>query len=258
MRSIQRLTLRKISCRCACGMFIGLVSFLQSPQALAQATSTWTGGAGNWAPCPQQGGNARWNTCPNYPSGNYNAVINGGPVTLASGNGISIVNFTVATGESVIVTPGYLYVTGTSIANNGTISIGPGNGMDLQGGTTLTLSGSGSVNLTDPNAHFWALNGVSTFTNQQTIQGEGAFSLGMNLINQGTINADAGTLSLQPTTVKNTGTMEASGGSILQFANGVQTAYNNAGGTIQALNGGTVQFQNGVYTGGTLTTTGTV
>ena len=62
---------------------------------------------------------------------------------------------------------------------------------------------------------------------------------------------------MQPTTATNTGTMEASNGSILQFANGVQTPYNNAGGIIQALNGGTVQFQNGIYTGGTLTTTGT-
>lgn len=256
MRSINRPMLRKTSCKFACGTFIGLLVLVEVLLASAQ-TSTWTGGAGNWAPCPQQGGNARWNTCPTYPNGNFSAVIKGGPVTLASGNGISIVNLTVNTGDSVIVTPGYLYVTGTSISNNGTISIGPGNGMDLQGGTTLTLSGTGSVTLTNPMATFWALNGISTFTNQQTIQGEGRFSLGMNLINQGTINANGGTLSLQPNSATNTGTMEASSGSILQFANGLQTAYNNAGGTIQALNGGTVQFQNGIYTGGTLTTTGT-
>jgi hypothetical protein len=248
--------LRKISRKFACGIFIGLVLLIEVPLLSAQ-TSTWTGGAGNWAPCPPTG-NARWNTCPTYPdTSGFSAVISGGPVTLASGNGISVANLTVNAGDSVIVTPGYLYVFGTSIANNGTISIGPGNGMDLQGGTTLTLSGTGSVTLTDPMATFWALNGISTFTNQQTIQGEGRFSLGMNLINQGTINANSGTLSLQPNSATNTATMEASSGSILQFANGLQTAYNNAGGTIQALNGGTVQFQNGIYTGGILTTTGT-
>ena len=257
MRRITRPTILELLRKCACGIFAGLVLLVHATHASGQTTSTWTGGAGNWAPCPQQGGNARWDTCPTYPNGNFNAAINGGPVTLASGNGISIVNLTVAAGDSVIVTPGYLYITGTSIANNGTISIGPGNGMDLQGGTTLTLSGSGSVTLTNSNARFWALNGVSTFTNQQTIQGEGGFSLGMNLINQGTINANAGTLSLQPTTAKNTGTMQASNASILQFANGTQTPYNNAGGIIHALNGGTVQLQNGIYTGGTLTTTGT-
>jgi hypothetical protein len=105
MRSINRLMLRKISRKFTGGMFIGLVLLLHVPQAAAQATSTWTGGAGNWAPCPQQGGNARWNTCPTYPNGNFNAVINGGPVTLASGNGISIVNLTINTGDSPISRP---------------------------------------------------------------------------------------------------------------------------------------------------------
>ena len=73
----------------------------------------------------------------------------------------------------------------------------------------------------------------------------------MNLINQGTINANVGTLSMQPNTTVNTGVVEASNGSILQFSNGTAAPYNNAGGTIRALNGGTVQFFNGIYTGGT-------
>src|SRR5215469_18930116 len=94
----------------------------------AQSTSTWTGGAGNWAPCPHDGGTALWDTCSGdvYPDGNFNAVVEGGPVTLASGNGISIVGLTVASGHSVIVSPGYLNITGASIQNNGTIANGPG------------------------------------------------------------------------------------------------------------------------------------
>jgi len=50
-----------------------LLSFLclVSNAAFGQ-TSTWSGGAGNWAPCPPQG-NALWNTCPTYPDGKFNA-----------------------------------------------------------------------------------------------------------------------------------------------------------------------------------------
>ena len=239
--------------------FLACVGF-HSLSVLAQTTSTWTAGAGNWAPCPSQGGTALWDTCggahPFYPNGNADAVIQGGPVTLGTGNGISIVNLSVASGHTVIITPGYLDITGTSISNNGTISIGVSNGLGLQGSPTVTLSGSGSVMLAHPNAHFYGANGTPTLINQQTVQGQGSFSLGMNLINQGLINANAGALSMQPTKATNTGTMEASTGSTLAFTNGLAVSYNNAGGVIRALDGGTVQLYNGVYTGGTLTTTG--
>lgn len=230
------------------------------PPALAQTTSTWLGGGGIWAPCPNMGGSALWDTCnnstPTYPDGNANAVVDGGPVTLGSGNGISVVNLTVASGESVVITPGYLNITGSSILNNGTITIGASNGLGIQGTTTVTLSGSGTVNLSNGNARFYGANGSPTLISQQTIQGQGAFALGLNLSNQSLINANAGTLFVQPAAVTNTGTMEASSGSTLVFPNGAPTAYNNTGGIIRALDGGTVQLENGVYTGGTLTTVG--
>jgi hypothetical protein len=242
-------------------LFLASLVLVVLNSVLAQAqTATWNGGGGNWAPCPPQG-TALWDTCnqqpPVYPSGNYNAIVNGGPVTLGSGNGISIVNLTVGTGQSVIVTPGYLFITGSSVQNNGTISVGAGNGFDLMGSQTTTLSGTGTVTLTDPTARFWGGNGTPTLINQQTVQGAGNFAFDLNLTNQGTINASSGTLSIQPTSTINTGTMEASSGGILTFANGVPAPYNNAGGTIKALSGGTVNLQNGVYTGGTLTTVGT-
>lgn len=233
---------------------------LQALPAVAQTTSTWSGGAGIWAPCPNTGGNALWDTCnnstPAYPDGNFNAVVDGGPVTLGQFNGISVVNLTVGSGESVVITPGFLNITGSGIANSGTINIGASNGLGIQGTTTVTLSGSGSVTLSDANAHFYGANGSPTLINQQTIQGQGFLALGLNLMNQSLINANAGTLSLQPTAATNTGTMQASTGSILAFTNGTATPYNNTGGTIQALDGGTVQLEDGVYTGGTLTTVG--
>ena len=249
----------QISFWCCLGLM--LASF--SAALPAQTVSTWLGGAGNWEPCPDQGGNALWDTCsdvpPVYPNGNFDAVVDGGPVTLGKGNGIEIVNLTVAKGQNVIVTPGYLFISGTSIQNNGTISVGGGDGFNLDGTQSATLSGRGNVTMTDPGARFWGMDGPSTLTNKQTVQGQGSFSLGMNLINEGKVNANVngGTLSMQPTTAKNTGVMEASSGSTLAFTNGAPAPYNNTGGVIKALNGGTVQLDNGVYTGGTIMAVGT-
>lgn len=223
----------------------------------SQTISTWRGGAGNWAPCPPDG-NALWDTCPTYPDGNFSAVIEGGPVTLASGNGITIVNLSLASGDSLIITPGYLDITGSSILNNGSISIGSGDGLFIQAPAKVTLSGSGSVTMTSPSTRFWGGNGTgATLINEQTIQGQGSLGVeGLAITNQGVINANAGTLNVQPPSAINTGTMEASSGSTLAFTNGAAIPYNNAGGVIKALDGGTVQLDDGVYTGGTLTTVG--
>lgn len=235
-----------------------------SSTAIAQTTSTWSGGAGNWAPCPASGGNALWDTCSTnvYPDGNYNAVIQGGPVTLGPTNGISIDNLTLASGDTLFITPGYLEITGTSVVNNGAISVGPGNGLGIQGTTTVTLSGSGSVTITDPTARISAGNGTVRLINQQTILGEGSLGFGtMAITNQGTINANTsgGTLTVQPSSagIVNTGTMEAGSGSTLEIIYGVPGPFTNTGGTIAALNGGTVILSAGMYTGGNLTTVGT-
>ena len=228
--------------------------------ATAQTTSTWTGGAGNWSDCPP-GGNALWNTCPDppkglgFPNGNFNAVIDGGPVNATSA---SIVNLTINSGGSLVFpsgVPSILDITGTSIVNDGSITLAGTDGLQLEGNTTVTLAGSGSVTMAGNN--FTGANGTPTLILQQPLQGQGSFSLGMNLNNQSTINATGGTLNMQPVSAINTGTIEASSGSTLAFTNGVETAYNNTGGVIQALSGGTVQLENGIYTGGTLTTAGT-
>lgn len=243
--------------------FVGLVLVLGESSATAQATSTWTGGAGNWAPCPAGGGTALWDTCSGnvYPNGNYNAVIKGGPVTLASGNGISIVNLSLASGDTLFITPGYLDITGTSIANSGAISVGPGNGLTIEGTTTVALSGSGTVTITDPTARISGGNGNGTLVNQQTIQGQGNLGLGtIAITNNGIVDANVsgGTLFVQPSApgIVNTGTMEAGTGSTLEIIYGVSGPFTNTGGTISALNGGTVILSAGTYTGGTLTTAG--
>jgi hypothetical protein len=234
------------------------LAFLIAIPVLAQ-TATWSGGAGNWSDCPPSG-NALWDSCgdmpPQFPSGpTWSAVINGGPVTATSA---SIVNLTIGSGGSLVFASGgsgILDITGTSMVNNGSINIASSNGLQIEGNTTVTLSGTGSV--TVAGSHFTGGNGTPTLISEQTVQGQGTFGLGLNLTNKSTVNASGGTLSVQPVSAVNTGTMQASSGSILAFTNGVDTAYNNTGGIIKALSGGTVQLDNGTYTGGTLTTTGT-
>jgi len=251
-QSIHNLVLTSLAVVALLGAAVGPAS--------AQTTSTWTGGAGNWAPCPQDTGNALWDTCstdyyPGKGSNNDNAIVQGGPVTLGPGNGITIANLSIAAGDSVIVTPGYLDFTGSSIVNNGSLVIGAGNGVFIQAPANITLSGSGSVSITDPNTRFWGGNGTgATLINQQTIQGIGGLGVeGLAIVNQGTISASGGTLEVYPTTMTNTGTIQAQSGATLDLVGG--TAYSNSGGTIQALDKGTVLLQTNI-SGGTITTAG--
>ncbi|HEY6302433.1 MAG TPA: hypothetical protein VIX14_05150 [Terriglobales bacterium] len=199
---------------------------------------------------------------PVYPDGNYNAVIQGGPVTLGSGEGVSVVNLSLAAGDSLIITPGYLDITGNTILNNGSISVGSGDGFNLTGqGMTVTLSGSGTVNLTSALSNFNGTAGSNpVLVNQQTIIGQGSLGKeGFSITNQGTINASGGLLTVQPSGagITNTGTMEASSGATLDIVYGFLGPFNNTGGTVKALDGGIVQLQGEIYTGGTLTTSGT-
>lgn len=240
-------------------LFVAAVCFLGSfATAQAQTNSTWIGGAGNWEPCPQNGGNALWNTCPNYPNGNYNAIISGGPVTEQNDNN-TVVNLTIGSGDLLNVTASYLYVNGTTISNNGTIAVSNGYGLRMGnlGGTT-TLSGSGTLNLATSDLA-GSGNPPVTFVNQQTIQGQGSFGVeGLTINNQATINATGGTLTVEPSSagITNTGVMEASSGGTLDIVYGLISPLNNTGGTIKALDGGIVILGGPTVNGGTLTTVG--
>ncbi len=238
-----------------------MLSGVVARAGLAQTSATWAGGAGNWAPCPPEG-NALWNTCgfspPVTPGGNYDVLIQGGPVT--QNYGTSVVNLNITAGNTLLITPGYLYVTGASITNDGSILIGPGDGLVMDG-TTTTLSGKGTVTITDPNASLGGAAGVDpTLILQQPVSGQGSLGVYFNLTNESTIKATSGTLTIEPISVINTGKMEATSGNTLQVVFGSAAPFNNTGGTIEALAGGSVMLLDGVYTGGTLKTveTGTI
>src|SRR5215469_6839820 len=238
---------------------LALVGLMSQP-ARAQTTSTWSGGSGNWAPCPGQGGTALWNTCSTgvYPDGNFNAVILGGPVFAT---GASVVNLSIAAGDVLNLNPGSLAITGSSLFNQGTINIGASNGLQFaQPSQTTTISGSGTINFTNPNSRL--LGGQIAVVNQDNpIQGQGYIGVGP-FTNHSLINANvpSGALLLHSggaVGFTNTGTVEASNGGILQlFASSLGVPLNNSGGIIQALAGSTVAVDGYAISGGTLISVG--
>ncbi len=172
-------------------------------------------------------------------------------------------NFSMAAGDTLTITPGYLFISGSSMVNAGSISIGDGNGLAVNGnsGNTLSLSGGGTVTLTTANTRISGESGVPlTLVNvDNTIQGQGAIGIGeLTLVNQKTISASGGTLTIQPSAsgLTNTGLMEAQSGSTLELQAGTAVTYNNTGGTIKALDGSAISAGGLTITGGTLTSVG--
>jgi len=129
-------------------------------------------------------------------------------------------------------------------------------------GSTITLSGGGTLSLSDsPNNRVFSTTG-DTLVNSagNTIQGSGQFGINnagfaFTLNNAGIINANqSNALQVAPTnTVTNTGTIEATGGGTLLLIAPVT----NTSGLIQATGAGSVVEINGsTITGGTITTSG--
>jgi len=230
------------------------------PRVSAQdQTAKWTGAAGDWAPCPPQG-MAFWDTCqqnpPVYPNGNWNAELQGGPVTLGGLDDISIVNLTIDPGYSLVFDIGSLHVTGDTIANDGTMSMADGSILFIDGGQ-VTLRGVGSLTMQTPDVSVRGSGGE--FVNLQTIQGQGAIGEGLIVItNEASINANGGTLTIQPSSLgaTNIGTMEAFPGSTLVLEAGVPLKYDNTGGIIKASDGGVVSLGGATFAGGTFMTLG--
>jgi hypothetical protein len=131
-----------------------------------------------------------------------------------------------------------------TVNNSGTIQIlstGNGVGLNIPGGQTFTLMGSGSLTMGDGTSNSYNnkpfISG-GTLVNQQTIQGTGTILNLTGFTNSGTINANIPTgtnnLMLQlgrAGASTNTGTIEATNGGVLQIGS---TTINNVGGKIMA------------------------
>jgi fibronectin-binding autotransporter adhesin len=228
--------------RRAVGLFI-LVCGFSGIRAYGQVVATWTGSSGNWS------NSSNWSTLsvPNDGGGTfYSAVINGtGSDTVTFGaNGTQINSISLGTGETLqdnglapaltIGDPGF--PSAGSLTNSGTINWGNGSNLtlDITAGNG-SITNSGTINLTNStlttndsgNGNAAVLTGGGTINllagtivgasgtetlqnNDNTIQGSGTIS-NLNLINNGTIDANGSSpLTLASNTVNN-GTVNVTG-----------------------------------------------
>lgn len=160
-----------------------------------------------------------------------------------------------------------------TLNNQGTLQIlskGDGLGLNIPGGQTFTLTGTGSLTMGDGTANAYNnQNFISgaTLVNQQVIQGTGNILNLTGFNNSGTINANvpAGPNNLllqlgRAGASTNTGTIEASNGGALLIGS---TTINNVGGTIAATGAnsyvdlvGSLGTSGLTITGGTYTSSG--
>ena len=220
-------------------------------------------------------------------SGGTFAALDGSAVTLANSPTVSGATFT-TTGSGTISNTGTAtlanvtnngvfnglnstntYLTGT-LTNNGTFNVVGGyynSTVQLTG--PVTLAGAGTFNLTNSgqNVYVYAQNPGDRLTvgAGQTITGGGNLGAGQTTFtNRGTINANSGTLTIQPggtatsgTDFTNAGTgfAEATAGGTLQLAGNNGGVF--SGGTFQALDQSQVLLSNNpTLSGTTLVTAG--
>jgi hypothetical protein len=227
-------------------------------------SDSWTGTAGD----------GNWGTAGNWSLGTVPTSTNA--VTIGGTNAVNV-NVTATAGTLTLSTShdslniennDTLTVDG-NITNDGAITLSSaGNGTDLIIGASASLSGTGTVTLSN-NANNGiegsAATDVLTVGSGQTISGAGDIGENqMALTNGGIINATQSTPLYVDTSngTTNTGTLEATGGGTLilygRDDSSVPNTINNAGGTILGGTGSSVQLQNGIIiSGGTLNTSGT-
>lgn len=246
---------------------------LVSAPSFGQRNSNWTGGSGSWFGPLDTCGN--WDTCtlpgtnPGESGFTDNVFINTPGSTVSLSGAARIANLTMGSSDTLTVSgSGYVEFDGSSassLVNDGTINLTGGTGITFVGIPspnilTLTISGSGTINMQNAFAHISGSG--ANLVNQETIEGQGFVLASGFITNQGTIDANTSgaTLAIQPggNGLTNTGVLEASNGGTLNIVSGFSTIlFNNTGGTIEALNGSTVLNQAGIIEGGTLTTSGT-
>ncbi|MFZ0309907.1 MAG: hypothetical protein WAL89_17165, partial [Candidatus Sulfotelmatobacter sp.] len=227
-------------------------------------SDTWSGTAGD----------GQWTTAGNWSAGvpsSSDAVTIGtasAAVVLANNQTGSFGTLALSnSGDSLTVDNNAELEASGNISNAGTITMSAGgNSTQLYLENSLTLSGTGTLNLNSSNSQYTGLvNGVagSTLTTSSNITGAGTVGNGaLNLVNSGTINANMSGLNLvvNPDTCgtcgsTNTGTLEATGGATLTLSGGTWTQ--TGAGEITAAASSTVNLTNSVsITGGTLSTTG--
>lgn len=156
-RSVPSLSLRLL----AISVLVWLVSTLP---ALAQ-TDTFLPSSGLWSE------DENW-SLDQVPAGTKDCVLPANSVVTSDLAG-ECANFTLGAGGSLTVTPGYLFVYSSSFSNQGTISVGPGNGLDFaQPSVTTTMTGGGTITPTTSSTAFTGFENTVINTDN-TVQGQG-------------------------------------------------------------------------------------
>jgi hypothetical protein len=218
---------------------------------------TWTGSvsdlwsdASNWMPNTvpnSSSASVTINTATNNPVLiNINATI--ANLAIGSTSAVSLddnQSLTIAGGGS-----------GGVISNAGTITLNStGDNTELLLSSTVSLSGGGTVNMSNEIQNLILGNGATLTNVNNTIEGAGQIGAGtsLTLINQGTIDANvSNSLTINTTsTVTNSGTLEATNGGTLAL----QSTVNNSGTILSTGSGSVVNLSGSTITGGTLTTT---
>ncbi len=219
----------------------------------ASAQSSWNGGTGNW----NLAGNWTPSGVPN--SSSTDVYITGTSTTAsvvtldnlsASVHNLSLDQYSTL---SILGTQN-INIYGSSIANAGQIQAGNDSDIFLIGsGATFNLTGAGTLSLGASNTVLEGYFGNENLVNQgNTIEGQGSIKYLASFNNQTTVNANVsgGTLTINSiNNVKNTGTLEATGGGTLYINS---STVNNAGGTIYAGPSSTVTFYGATINGGNL------
>jgi YVTN family beta-propeller protein len=223
---------------------------------IASGAAIWTGGAsGSW----NVGSNWSTGSVPN--GAGVNVCINDGnttPSAVTVASGVTIGSLVIDAGSSLTISNNIDFEVTGNIYNAGSILVNAGgNGTSFSISGSVTLTGGGTVTLTNGNAWVREDSANSTLTNgNNSFAGAGQIgNNGLTFINEasGVVNANsaAGPLLINAAGASNQGLMESTGSGVLQ----TNVTINNATGTIVADPGSSVQFLNGTHIeGGTLIT----
>ena len=220
---------------------------------LAQAQTVWTGTGTNW--------NLAANWTAGVPSSAISAQLNGGPIAQFTGDGSTLDLSITSAAAGLGVTSGVTFgVHGTSVSNQGTITINPSGGsfdaaMVFFNAAT-TLSGTGSIVLnpvgngvgTDAGITSSVATNVVTQAAGHTIRGNGYILVSIN--NAGVITGDipARGLGFGVNPQSNSGLIVAQNGGFIDI-NGI--ALTQTGGVLRATGAGSIAEAHGSIIGGT-------
>ncbi len=219
--------------------------------------------------------NGNWTAVGNWslgvPSSTTDARVNNNAsnVTVLVDAASNVRALTIDAGDAVSINNAQRLGLFGNLTNNGTLTVGStGGNTYLMPSGNVTLSGTGTVRLTNSTAWFYDISNVNGVADHLTnaaghsIRGRGiiGFSTTTRITNQGLIEADVAASSLTVTPnadgLTNTGTLRAINGADLTLA-GASTTYTNTGGTLDAQSGSTITYVGNTFVGGQLIGAGT-